>query len=63
MVLAFKTAQIGLANYGNKGRCDLSQREDAAQNIIMADVMFIIVFPLPMLIQRHKFSLCMVFLS
>lgn len=63
MVLAFKTAQIGLANYGKKGRCDLSQREDAAQNIIMADVMFIIVFPLlrPMLIQRHKFSLCMVF--
>lgn len=63
MVLAFKTAQIGLANYGNKRRCDLSQREDAAQNIIMADVIFIIVFPLlrPMLIQRHKFSLGMVF--
>lgn len=63
MVLAFKMAQIGLDNYGNKGRCDLSLREDAAQNIIMADVIFIMVFPLlrPILIQRHTFPLCMVF--
>lgn len=58
MVLAFKAAQIGLSNYGNKGRCYLSPREDAAQNIIMDDVVFIMVFPLlrPMLIQRHTFS-------
>lgn len=65
MVLAFKMAQIGLANYGNKRRRDLSLKGCSSEyNHGRCNIYHDFSIPEANVnTKRHKFSLCMVFFN